>query len=609
VNTPQINAEVAATLVSAAVLGGVRHVVISPGSRSTPLVMALAAAAEQPRGPTLHVLTDERTAGFFALGLARATRTVVGLLCTSGSAAAHYLPALIEASEDRVPLLVVTADRPAEQQGCGAGQTIDQQRLFGGFVRHFREVGSPGATGAAAYVAGVVARALDEATGTPPGPVHLNVPFREPLWSPEVVAVSARGPLHLERREDAGYDAAQWEPVAEALADRKRPVIVAGPQAWSGSGNLGFHVDLLAGHLGSPLLADATSQLRFLRPRRPDAQRRAPWARQALALVRGDVSEGNAIASVEALLRVPGFTERHRPDAVIRLGRMPSSRTVQTWLGGLPAGETAMVHVDPHGDLHDPTHRADLVVAADPRHILRALSALELTNPLWMARWKEADALAQLALSRACAEGFWEGTIARMLAERVPEGAALHVASSMPIRNLDAFAPTRETELPVFANRGANGIDGTLATALGEAAGREGRVVLFCGDLALLHDVGTLFAAGALGLNVTIVMVDNGGGGIFGFLPIAGQAAPATFERFFRTPPAADFGAIARAAGARHGRITDAAALSDALDAAFEAPGLSLLQCVVDPAHDRDMHTAAWAAVADGLAWLSRTTA
>ncbi len=630
-NNAQINADLAATLAFGAVEGGVRHVVISPGARSAPLALAFARAAETPRGPRLHVLTDERTAGFFALGLARATRTVVALICTSGSAPAHYLPALIEASEDRLPLLVLTADRPPELQSCGAGQTVDQVRLFGSHVRFFRDLGVPPGPGAqVGYAATALAQALDAARRSPAGPVHLNIPFREPLFAPGVVGTPARRLPAVERADTSTFDEALWEPVVEALSGKTRPVIVCGPHAWTGSGNFGFNVDLLAGHLGAPLLADVASQLRFLRPRRPDAQRRAPWAREALAMVRGDVAEGNAVASVEALLRTTSFTERYRPDAVIRIGRMPSSRTVQTWLSGL-GPETTFVNVDPQGDLHDPLHRADVAVAGDPRHLLRALAPLELKNPVWQARWSEADALAQAALSGVCAQGFWEGGLARRLVEGLPEGVALHLASSMPIRNVDAFAPKRPLELPVFTNRGANGIDGTIATALGVATGREGRVAVLCGDLALLHDVGSLIAARSLpeqavtsgertegassGLGgrqpggVTIVVMNNGGGGIFGFLPMAepGAVAAGDLERLFRTPHRADFADISRAAGARHARTFDYEDFDRALARELDSPGLGVIECVVDAAQDRELHRGAWDAVAQGLEWLTRT--
>lgn len=600
-NIAQINADLAATLAAGAVEGGVRHVVISPGSRSTPLVLAFAAAAERPRGPRLHVVLDERTAGFFALGLARASRTPVALVCTSGSAAAHWLPAVIEASEDRVPLLLLTADRPAEQHGCGAGQTVDQQRLFGGFARHFRDLGTPAGPGAAtAYAALALATALDAARGSPPGPVHLNVPFREPLWSPGVEGVPARRLPAVERPAGGAFDATLWEPLVEALAEARRPVIVAGPLSPSLGGHLSVSLDLLAGHLGAPLLADVASQLRFVRPRRTEGARRG--AHEALARVRTDVPEGNALASAEAILRTPAFTRRHVPDLVLRVGRMPASRTFQTWLAELPP-ETRFVHVDPQGDLHDPLHRADLVVAGDPRDLLRACAGLEIRSPVWPEPWRAADRAAQAVFGRACAEGFWAGGVSRLLAERLPEGAALHVASSMPIRDVDAFAAARAVDVPVFANRGANGIDGTVATALGLAAGREGRVVTLLGDLALLHDVGSLVAARELSLEagaaLTLVVVNNNGGGIFGFLPIAEH--PTAFERCFRTPHSADFAEIARAAGVRHHRVFELDELQSALDRELGAPGVSLVECVVDAEADRLRHREAFAAAAAAL--------
>ena len=576
--TARLNADLAATLVAGARHGGVHDVVISPGSRSTPLALAFADAANEPGGPRLHVFTDERTAGFVALGLARATGVPSALVCTSGSAAAHYLPALIEASEDRVPLLVLTADRPAELHGCGASQTIDQQRLFGVHVRHARDLGSPTAPEALGSIATAVCRALAVARGPVPGPVHLNVPFREPLWAPGITGRPTRPPLALDAEAGPGEAAARLAPLVEAVRVAHRPVLVAGPLAPAvlGGPEVARRLLAAAARIGCPVLADATAQLRFVATPTP------------------------AIVAGEALLRAPPFVAAHVPDLVLRVGRAPTSRTALTFLAGLP-GSTRVLHVDPHGDVHDPAHRAERVVTASPAALASALEGVAAETPVgspragWARAWSVADATARAALATVCAEGFWEGGIARTIVESLPAGAALQVASSMPVRNVDAFAAAVGADHPVFANRGAAGIDGMVATAAGLALGRGGRVVLFCGDLALLHDVGSLLSTRGRALPLTIVVVDNGGGGIFGYLPIAEH--PTAFERFFLTPPDADFAAIADAAGAAYHATETLSGLRAALQASEARPGVSLVVCRVDRATDVAKHREAWAAV------------
>lgn len=585
-STARLNADLAATLVAGALDAGVHDVVMSPGSRNTPLTLAFAEAANDEGRLRLHVFTDERTAGFVALGLARSTGAPVALLCTSGSAAAHYLPAVIEASEDRVPLVILTADRPAELHGCGASQTVDQQRLFGVHVRHFRDLGSPATAPDLAPVALAVARALSFARGPSPGPVHLNVPFREPLWAPEVIGRPARSPVALPAAALAPLAAlAALAPLVAALQAAERPLIVAGPLAPDRDLTAADARRLIAAaaRLGCPVLADATSQLRFA----------------------GDAATTSVITSGEALLRAPAvaaFLDTAPPDVVVRLGRAPTSRTALTFLAGLPKS-TRILHVDPRGDVHDPVHRAELVVTAPLDALAAALGEVPVSDArtAWAAAWKRAEAVAQAALAGVCADGFWAGAIARTVAEHLPTGAALHVASSMSIRDVDAFAPALPTAHPVYANRGAAGIDGTVATALGLAMGRRSRVVLLCGDLALLHDVGTLIATRGRTEPLTLVVVDNGGGGIFGFLPIAEH--PTAFERFFLTPPVVDFAAVAAAAGARFTRVEDLAGLREALVASARRPtGLDVIACPIDRADDIARHRAAWAAVADALA-------
>ncbi len=514
----QLNADAAGALVAGLVGGGVRDVVVSPGSRNTPLTLAVAGCVDL----RAHVVLDERAAAFVALGLARASGRPVALACTSGSAGAHYLPALVEADADRIPLVALTADRPAELQACGAPQTIDQRRLFGRFVRHSRDLGSDQPVAAWRHAAEA---ALDGALGCPPGPVHLNLAFREPLWTPHVESSAPPPASPRALRGVPRLDDAQIGSISTLVAGARRGVVFCG----TGAGPLP--------ELPWPVLAEAASGAR---------------------------GEGSVWA-YDALVRAGA----PHPDVVIQVGRAPISKPTLAWLS--KAART--VRVDPGATRHDPELGGGLLVAAES---YETLARVRLPNPepqLWAAAQRRvAEALA------ARDEVLWEGAVARALAARLPEGWALHLASSTPIRDVDGFVP--RVPRATYASRGANGIDGTFATAAGEALA-GGPLALLVGDLASLHDLGGLLAAANLGAPLLAVVVDNGGGGIFDHLPIA---AHPDHERLFRTPQRADLGALARGCGATHTQVDDLGGLHQALDAALAAPPARprVLQVVVD---------------------------
>lgn len=551
------NGEAASVLARCLVAGGVRHVVASPGSRSTPLVLAF---AEAP-GARVHVVLDERVAAFVALGLARVTGPVA-LVATSGTAGAHWLPAAIEARHSRLPLVLLTADRPPELHGCGAPQTVPQGRLFGDACVLSMDLGAPGLDVDPRWLRTVAARAVDAAVGSGGGPVHLNVPFREPLWEPD----GRRGQGGWRGQWGDGEDPARAgdgalpparilrpRPVAppEAVAEvaarlsGRRGVIVAGPRASRGGlpdEALARAVERLAAALGWPVVAEPLSQLRFGHG----------WALPTLATRAG--------APV--------------PDVVLRLGQAPTSKQVGAFFQG---AETILV--DPHGDWLDPAHGATLLVVGEPAPLCEALVArVTPCDAGWLADWRQAAERARTHAAALC-DRFWEGAVARAVAAALPDGAALHVASSLAVRDLDAFAETGR-RVAVTSNRGANGIDGTLATAAGQSLAWMGPVVALVGDLAFFHDHGALHAARALGARLVVVVVDNGGGGIFETLPVA--AHPTAFERLFLTPQPGDLGALAAGAGARVARVTDAAALEGALTAALESDGVTVVHAVVD---------------------------
>ncbi len=538
--------------------GGITDVVVSPGSRSTPLVLAAAEHAV-----ATHVVLDERSAAFFALGLARTSRRAVALVCTSGSAAGHYLPAVIEASASHVPLILLTADRPAELQGFGAGQTIDQVHLFGRHVRRAFHLTAPTPSDSGRWMYTVAALALDAAMAAPAGPVHINCPYRKPLWEPTGTQ-AAVGPVV---RVVRGQELVAPEQVLDLLGRVRtvsRGAIVAGP-AWPGPD--ADAVLELGQRLGWPVVAEPASQLRGR----------------------------DVVAAADSLLRCPALAAALRPEFVLRLGRLPTSTTVQNWLAGIPAAL-----VDDDGQWHDPSHSAEVLIVGEAGAVCAALSERlgERTHDGAFAdAWHGADAAAWDALELAVAAEapLWEGVIAHEVASVIADGDLLHVASSMPIRDLDGFA-RRLPGVHVLHSRGANGIDGTIATAAGSAAGTRKGVTVLLGDLAFRHDVASLTAAQACGQRVTLVVVDNEGGGIFAHLPLAWDEA--VHERYFTTPQVGSIPALAAGFGVECVSVHDRAGLQRALGAARGDSGdVRVIHAVVDPSNNLKQHRAAWDAV------------
>lgn len=581
---PSPNAAWAASLVGGLVRSGVREVVISPGARSAPLALALADhATRQPTALRLQVVIDERAAAFLALGMARAAGRPVALLTTSGTAGAHALPAVIEASLSAVPLLILTADRPEELQGCGAPQTVDQQRLFGAHVRWFAHLGAPRPGGPAGWPAALAARAVQRAVGPPAGPVHLNLAFREPLWTPGQEP-SNPAPAPWIAHAPAAPSPAQARDALELLlgADGgQRGVIVAGPRALA-PGEDPAPVLALARRLGWPIVADPLSGLRAS----DDAQ---------------------VIACADALLRDPECAVALAPEAALRLGQLPTSKTLQGWLA--PLAPRSLL-VDPQADWHDPTHSAGGLLVASTAATCAALLSEARLRPApasWLVGWQRAEAAARGALEAATGEGWWEGALARLVARALPPGALLQAGSSLPIRDLDAFGGAGPATL--VGQRGANGIDGGIAAAAGAALVWEtGPVAALIGDVALVHDLSGLAAACELGAPLLLVVADNGGGGIFEHLPLAKH--PTHFERLFLTPPRLDLTRACAGLGAEVESIEDRAACARALTAALARPlgGPRVLVCRLPRTESRRRREAAWAAVSEAWrAWRAPT--
>ncbi|MBX7097792.1 MAG: 2-succinyl-5-enolpyruvyl-6-hydroxy-3-cyclohexene-1-carboxylic-acid synthase [Myxococcaceae bacterium] len=511
----ELNQRWAGVVLAELTAAGVRHAVVCPGSRSTPLALA---CATQP-GLTAHSVIDERSAAFFALGLAKTTGAPAAVVCTSGSAGAHFLPAVIEASEGHTPLVVLTADRPWELHGFGAAQTMPQDALFGGFLREQVLLPEPqGAANVERHLRAVVRKAVARALGPRRGPVQLNVPFREPLapaapWAP----VPAEGP-HVETAR-LSVAPAVVAALRASLRGVEKGLILCGPR--EADDGFGDAVHALGRVLGFPVLAEAASNARF--------------------------GFDGAIGTADVLLRSPELTRRLAPELVLRFGGGLTTKVPQTWLDGSGA---KVVAVHDEGAFVDPGHAAGQLLATDAVALCRALTeGLPAKTSAWRDAWLAADAVARRELA---SEGgpLTEPAAARALVRALPEGAQLVVSSSMPVRDVDTFAVEARSKLRVFSSRGVNGIDGVVSTALGIAAGSGRPTALLIGDVALLHDVGAWVTARRLGAPLTVVAVNNDGGGIFHFLPIAEQTAH--FEQWWGTPHGVDLADVARLGAARH---------------------------------------------------------
>jgi 2-succinyl-5-enolpyruvyl-6-hydroxy-3-cyclohexene-1-carboxylate synthase len=568
----------AATFVEELVRCGLRDVCIAPGLRSAPLAMAF------PRQPAVRVWVhvDERCAGFFALGMAKATGRPVAVLCTSGTAAAELHPAVIEAAYSFTPLLVLTADRPPELREVGANQAIDQARLYGAVVRWFFDPGPPDETPEAGRRwRRLAARALAETEGPPAGPVHLNLPFREPLTgdpgeAPEVQP-AGRPPTRL-RQGRPQPTPETVDAVASALARARRPLVLAGEMREGGRLRLGL--DALLSRFDAPLLAEPSSQLR---------------RRSALGLVE----------AYDALLREPEWVESHQPDLVLRLGAPPTSKPLNQLLAR--SAPTTLV-LDPAGGWRDPDQLAQELIRCDPEPLLHQVAdRLQPSAGGWQQEWRDAGAVAAAAIDRRLARTpLHEGHVVRCLAGQAPEHSLVFVGSSMAIRDVDTFWPPHAPGQRFYGNRGASGIDGVVSSGLGMAAGSapDEHAVLLLGDLSLYHDMNGLWAIRRHGLRAVIVVLDNDGGGIFEFQPPAAHTD--VFEELFATPVGLRWEEVAGLYGLRFAEAADPAELEVALRQAFASEGSTLVCARFDRESSVKGHRACWAAVAEGLLLLNR---
>ncbi len=543
------NEQFARVLVAALAASGVKHACVTPGSRNAPLSIALADS----------VITDwshhdERSAAFFALGIARITRRPAAIVTTSGTAAAELHPALAEAAAARIPLVAITADRPTELLDVGAPQTINQRDLFGRTVRWSYDLDVPDPDDAGRMrTAALAARLVSAATGRPAGPVHLNIRFREPLLIGDDTYDVAT-PLVVEG--ELAPDAAAVAPVSDAISGR-RGVVVAGPQ---GEPSVAAAATTFAAAVGWPVMADPVSGLRV-----------------------GDHPVDAVVGS--DLLAAAGWLEKAAPEAVLRIGAAPTSKALRVWLAENHA--IPQIVIDP-GGWRDPTATAHTIVRADTAAALRALGGSG-ANPApadWLESWKNADVVASAAAAAAIADGGYPSEPAAVSAVAVGlrDGASLWAASSMPIRDVDSFFPVSRRPGALFANRGANGIDGFISTALGAAATGDPTVAL-AGDISMLHDVGALGAMARIDIPLTIVVLNNDGGGIFHFLPQDGHEH---FERHFGTPHGLRFADIAASFGVKSSRADTAEELIGVVADAGTVP--FLVEVVTDRSTNVALH-------------------
>jgi 2-succinyl-5-enolpyruvyl-6-hydroxy-3-cyclohexene-1-carboxylate synthase len=508
---------------------GVDFFCVAPGSRSTPLVAAI--AANDKAQSLVHF--DERGTAFAALGYARATGRPAAWITTSGTAVANGLPAVVEASTDGVPMILLTADRPPELRQTGANQTIDQPDIFGDYVRWRFDLPAPDPTIDPAMVLTTVDQAAYRARRSPHGPVHLNLMFREPFLPEEDDVLAGPSPWAEGDEPYTRYaatksavDETEIQALWQTLRQVKRGLVVAGRLA---SHKQGEAVLRLAGALGWPLLPDIGSQVRL-----------------------GTDSE-NLAAYYDALLASDSFAKAHAPEAVVHVGGRALSKRLEQFLGRSRPDPYIVVRENPFR--LDPAHRVTHSIEADVVDFCAAIVRVATEDPpdedaSWMSGWREASERVGHSLNGISTTELNEPFVARSVSRNVPHDHGLVVASSMPVRDLDTYAAIGGVPVPVAANRGASGIDGTIATAAGFARGLGRPVTLLIGDLALLHDFNSL--AMLRDVPVVVVVLNNDGGGIFSFLPVANHEE--FFEPYFGTPQGVGFRPAAEMFGLQYER-------------------------------------------------------
>ncbi|MEH6956899.1 2-succinyl-5-enolpyruvyl-6-hydroxy-3-cyclohexene-1-carboxylic-acid synthase [Neobacillus drentensis] len=559
-----------AAVVAELIFSGVTDVVVSPGSRSTPMAMIM---AEHP-DLKVHIHVDERSAAFFALGIAKSLNRPVAILCTSGTAAANYFPAIVEARYARVPLIVLTADRPHELREVGAPQAIDQIHLYGKHVKWFSEMALPEKSDEIIrYARTVCARAVAIATSAPAGPVHLNFPFREPLipkLDEELFELNERPNGYIKvQNGDLTLSDEHFQEIAKRLTKTNKGVIICGNM---GDPEFPKAVTQLAEQLNFPIMADPLSQLRS-----------------------GQHSLENIIETYDTFLRVDDAKSFLKPDVILRFGAMPISKALTIFLK--ENGSAEQYVIDGGGGWRDPSALSTNMIFCNESLFCEKLLTYTVPNSSseFLTKWKKINELTKENMNalRDITE-LSEGKLFYQLAEMVPEGATLFVGNSMPIRDLDSFFLNNNKAIKVMANRGANGIDGTVSTALGAALYSKS-IYLVLGDLTFFHDLNGLIVAKLYNIDINILLVNNNGGGIFSFLPQSEH--PKNFELLFGTPLDLEFEHAVKMFKGEFTKIEDWDHLESEMKKSTNQTGLKVYELRTNRDNNRDEHREFWSFV------------
>lgn len=557
-----------AAFVAELVHNGVTEVVISPGSRSTPMAMIM---AEHPQ-LKIHIHVDERSAAFFALGMAKVSARPVAILCTSGTAAANYYPAIVEAHYSRIPLMVITADRPHELRDMGAPQAIDQNHLYGNHVKWFVEMALPeNSAEMLRYVRTVCGRATAVALQAPAGPIHLNFPFREPL-----VPIINDDIFQLNERPNRYVNVHNGEltigrddliEIAATIKENQSGIIVCGQIE---DEQFTAAITRLSSILNFPILSDPLSQLRS-----------------------GNHSGDHIIDTYDTFLRNDDAKSYLKPEIILRFGAMPVSKALMIYL---KENHTAIQYViDGGGGWRDPAAVSTNMIYCSETKFCEELLLILSANPHtdFLQKWLTVNSITKESLvSIKTTAALNESRLFYQMADMLPEGATLFVGNSMPIRDLDSFFYLNNKSIKVLANRGANGIDGTVSTALGAAVASTTSLYLVLGDLTFFHDLNGLLPAKLYNIDITIILINNNGGGIFSFLPQSEH--PKHFELLFGTPLDLDFKHIVHMYNGTFTRITDWENLEAEMEYSKTAKGLNVLEVLTERDRNTEEHRELW---------------
>lgn len=545
---------------------GVKDIVISPGSRSTPLAML----AVEHKSVRDWILVDERSASYFALGLAKQTNRPVALICTSGTAAANYYPAVIEAAHGRVPLIVLTADRPHELRDVGAPQAMNQLNLYGDFVKQFYEMSLPEATDSMLnYVRNRAVRAVFYALEGNPGPVQLNFPIREPL-TPDLTLANLFGqPDNSQQKPSVGkrvLEATEIDAFIKTMENKKRPVIVCGPQT---DKQLSEAIINLSEKLNIPIIADPLSQIRSTKR-----------------------NQERIIDASDAFLKSKTIRETLSPDMIIRFGAMPISKSYLFYIN--EHKEIPHYVIEPSDDVREPTNQQANYLIADEALFIKSLLEKSITvNTMeWTKQWISYNKLARKELTINNKDSLTEGGAIQALLKALPNESELFIGNSMAVRDLDTFYEVSEKEIYIYGNRGVSGIDGVVSTALGIAARSDKRVTLVIGDLSFYHDLNGLLAAKHYDIDLTILLVNNDGGGIFSFLPQAKEGIH--FEKLFGTPLGIDFSHSVLMYGGEYTLAKNPSHLKEVLTSSYQKSGLKVIEVQTNREENVKLHREIW---------------